>query len=72
MMFYWRDHDDTTIHREHFKQGDMFKTGPMIDHEMVFETDSIMVVISEHKRDADTYDNDIVKISPLHEQYVEV
>ena len=72
MMFYWRDHGDIKIHREHFKQGDMFKTGPMIDHEMVFETDSIMVVISEHKRDADTYDNDIVKISPLHEQYVEV
>ena len=72
MMFYWRNHGEDTIHREHFKQGDMFKTGPLIDHEMVFETDSIMVVISEHKRDANTYDEDIVKISPLHEQYVEV
>jgi hypothetical protein len=50
----------------------MFKTGPLIDHEMVFGTDSIMVVISEHKRDADTYDEDIVRISPLHEQYVGV
>ena len=72
MMFYWRNHGENTIHREHFKQGDMFKTGPLIDHEMVFETDSIMVVISEHKRDADTYDQDIVKIAPLHDQYVEV
>jgi hypothetical protein len=68
-MYYWRNHGETTIHREHMTQGSMFKTGPLIDHEMVFETDSVMVVISEHKRDAATYDEDIVKIAPLHEQY---
>jgi uncharacterized RmlC-like cupin family protein len=72
MMFYWRNHGETKIHREHFGPGDMFKTGPLIDHEMVFETESCMVVISAHQRDADTYDEDIVKIAPLHEQYVEV
>lgn len=70
MMFYWRNHGETTIHKERMVAGDLFKTGPMIDHEMVFETHSIMVVVSEHKRDAATYDEDIVRFSPpLHEQY---
>lgn len=70
IMFYWRNHGETTIHKERIVAGELFKTGPLIDHEMVFETDSIMVVVSEHKRDAETYDDDIVRFSPpLHEQY---
>jgi len=28
-----------------------------------------MIVVSEFKRDPASYDEDIVKISPLHEQY---
>lgn len=66
--YYWREHGSDIIHKEHFKENEMFKTGPLIDHEMIFCEDSIMVVVSEHKRDAVTYDNDIVKIAPLHEQ----
>jgi hypothetical protein len=34
---------------------------------MVFQEDSIMVVVSEFKRDAVSYDADIVKIPPLNE-----
>ena len=70
--YYWRNHGETTIHKEQFGPNDLFKTGPMIDHEMVFTEDSIMVVVSEHQRDANTYDEDIVKITPLHEQYENV
>lgn len=72
MSYYWRNHGETEIHKEEMSAGDLFKTGPLIDHEMVFHTDSIMVVVSEHQRDAVSYDDDIVKINPLHEQYVQV
>lgn len=67
--YYWRNHGETVIHKETFVAGQAFKTGPLIDHEMVFQEDSNMVVVSEHKRDATTYDEDIVKIEPLHKQY---
>jgi quercetin dioxygenase-like cupin family protein len=67
--YYWRNHGETTIHKEVFSAGQAFKTGPNIDHEMVFTEDSNMVVVSAHQRDATTYDDDIVKITPLHEQY---
>ena len=72
MDYYWRNHGDTKIHKERILAGELFKTGPLIDHEMVFSEDSIMVVVSVHQRDAVTYDEDIVKITPLHEQYENV
>ena len=72
MNFYWRNHGDSTIYKEKIVAGEKFTTGPMIDHEMVFLEDSIMIVISEHKRDALNYDKDIVKIKPLHEEYESV
>jgi quercetin dioxygenase-like cupin family protein len=67
--YYWREHNEDTIHFEKITKGEIFKTGPLIDHEMVFTEDSIMVVVSEHKRDAVSYDQDIVKIEPLHVNY---
>lgn len=70
MDYYWRQHGETRINKERITAGEAFWTGPLIDHEMVFTSESIMVVVSEHKRDAGTYDEDIVKIQPLHEQYV--
>lgn len=70
--YYWRNHGEETIYHEIINTGEIFKTGPLIDHEMVFRENSVMVVISEHKRDAVSYDQDIVKISPLHEQYDKV
>lgn len=70
MDYYWRNHGETKIHKERIVTGEMFKTGPLIDHEMVFTSPSTMIVISEHSRDAVSYDQDIVKIDPLHEQYV--
>lgn len=72
MDYYWRNHGETKIHKERILAGELFKTGPLIDHEMVFSEDSIMVVVSEHKRDANSYDEDIVKITPLHEEYENV
>jgi dTDP-4-dehydrorhamnose 3,5-epimerase-like enzyme len=68
VRYLWRNHGEETIHEEYFNKGQMFLTGPMIDHEMIFQEDSVMVVVSEHERDAATYDEDIVKIDPLHEK----
>jgi quercetin dioxygenase-like cupin family protein len=69
VRYLWRNHGEDTIHEEYFGPGQMFLTGPNIDHEMIFQEDSTMVVVSEHKRDASTYDEDIVRIDPLHEQF---
>jgi len=69
VRYLWRNHGEDTIHEEYFTKGQIFLTGPNIDHEMIFEEDSVMVVVSEHKRDASTYDEDIVKIEPLHEKF---
>lgn len=68
VRYLWRNHGESKIHEEYFGPGEMFLTGPNIDHEMIFQEESDMVVISEHKRDALTYDEDIVKIAPLHDQ----
>lgn len=68
VRYLWRNHGEDTINEESFGPGQMFLTGPNIDHEMIFQEDSVMVVVSEHKRDAATYDEDIVKIEPLHEK----
>lgn len=65
--YYWRNHGEDKIQNEAFVAGDLFLTGPSIDHQMVFQEDSIMVVVSEFKRDAVSYDADIVKIPPLNE-----
>lgn len=70
--YYWRNRGETTIHKELFGAGTKFTTGPNIDHEMVFTDNSVMVVVSEFKRDPEHYDNDIVKISPLHLEYEQV
>jgi quercetin dioxygenase-like cupin family protein len=65
--YYWRNHGEDKIQNEAFVAGELFLTGPNIDHQMVFQEDSIMVVVSEFKRDAVSYDADIVKIPPLNE-----
>jgi uncharacterized RmlC-like cupin family protein len=64
--YYWRNHGEDTIHKEKIIAGQKFTTGPDIDHEMIFNEDSIMVVITKYKRDPLSYDRDIVKIQPLH------
>jgi len=69
MDYYWRNHGDVKIHKERFTQGTKFTTGPNIDHEMVFTDNSIMVVVSKYSRDPKSYDDDIVKIQPLHLEY---
>jgi len=65
--YIWRDHKDNIINKEIISSGEFFLTGPNIDHEMVFKEDSIMVVVSKYKRDSISYENDIVRIEPLHE-----
>ena len=65
--YIWRDHKDSVTNKEKISSGELFLTGPNIDHEMIFTEDSIMVVVSEYKRDSVSYENDIVRIKPLHE-----
>ncbi len=67
--YLWREHNSNIVNKEIIKPKELFLTGPNIDHEMIFLEDSTMVVISEFKRDTVSYENDIVRINPLHENF---
>ncbi|MES2176524.1 MAG: hypothetical protein V4550_01570 [Gemmatimonadota bacterium] len=45
-----------------FKKGDLLYTGPMEEHATVFLEDSVLLAMSGHPRDQDTYEGDIVRV----------
>lgn len=51
------------------KPGMMFYTGPMIEHCMYFVEDSIFLTFGGGTRSQEDYENDLVRISSLHDQY---
>lgn len=45
-----------------FKAGDLLFTGAMEDHATVFLEDSVLLAMSGHPRDQETYEEDVVRI----------
>jgi hypothetical protein len=45
-----------------FNKGDLVYTGPMEDHTTVFLEDSMLIAMSGHPRDQDTYESDVVRV----------
>ena len=45
-----------------FNQGDLLYTGPMEEHATVFLEDSVLLAMSGHPRDQETYESDIVRV----------
>lgn len=45
-----------------FKKGDLLYTGPMEEHATVFLEDSVLLAMSGHPRDQQTYEGDIVRV----------
>lgn len=48
--------------------GTMFFTGPMIEHSMYFEEDSIFLTFGGGTRKHDDYENDLVRIPSLYDE----
>jgi len=49
--------------------GTMFYTGPMLEHCMYFLEDSIFLTFGGGTRNQEDYEDDLVRISSLHDQY---
>lgn len=48
--------------------GDMFFTGPMVDHAMVFTRDTEFLTFGRNSRAQEVYEADVVRIAPIHPQ----
>jgi quercetin dioxygenase-like cupin family protein len=47
------------------RQGQMFFTGPMVDHAMVFVTDTVFLAFGRNSRAQEVYEADVVRIDPI-------
>lgn len=48
-----------------FAKGDMFFTGPMLDHAMVFAEDTTFLVWGRNSRAQEVYEADVERIAPI-------
>ena len=64
--YYERPHgSDRSATKTLIGKGQMFFTGPMLDHTMVFTQDTIFLTWGRNSRSQDVYEADIVRIDPL-------
>jgi len=47
------------------KEGELFFTPPMVDHQMIFPEDASFLVLGRNSRAQPVYDADVVRIPPL-------
>lgn len=50
------------------KKGELFFTGPMVDHAMVFPCDGSFLTWGRNSRSQDVYEADVVRIPPIEPQ----
>ena len=64
--YYERPHGSTEPAKKTVvKKGQMFFTGPMVDHAMVFPQDTIFLTWGRNSRSQDVYEADVVRIPPI-------
>lgn len=64
--YYERPHGSTGTAKKYLiRQGQMFFTGPMIDHAMVFTRDTTFLTWGRNSRAQDVYEADVVRIPPI-------
>ena len=49
------------------EQGQLFFTGPMIDHRMYFPEDTVFLTLGRNSRTQEAYEADVVRIPPMDE-----
>jgi dTDP-4-dehydrorhamnose 3,5-epimerase-like enzyme len=47
------------------EQGQMFFTGPMIEHAMVFPEDTVFLAFGRNSREQEVYEADVVRVDPI-------
>jgi quercetin dioxygenase-like cupin family protein len=52
--------------KETIRQGELFFTGPMVDHAMVFTQDTVFLTLGRNSRAQEVYEADVVRIPPIH------
>jgi len=54
-----------------FKAGQMFYTGPMIEHSMYFDEPTVFIAMGGKTRTREEYEEDLVRLPSLHDEYLE-
>ena len=52
-----------------FKKGEMFYTGPMVEHCMYFEVPTVFLTVGGKTRKQEEYEKDLVRVESLHSLY---
>ncbi len=71
IIYYERKVGSTEIPTKyHYEAGQMFYTGPMIEHCMYFVEPTIFIALGGKTRTPEEYEEDLVRLSSLHEEYL--
>ena len=64
--YFERPHGSAAKPRKHtIRKGQMFFTGPMVDHAMVFTKDTTFITWGRNSRAQDVYEADVERIPPI-------
>jgi len=64
--YYERPHGSSDAPEKYIiKKGQMFFTGPQIDHAMVFTKDTVFLTLGRNSRTQEVYEADVVRIPPI-------
>jgi hypothetical protein len=59
---------DVTPEKVTIRAGELFFTPPMVDHAMVFVSDTVFLTLGRNSREQAVYEADVVRISPINPQ----
>ena len=66
--YYERPHGSTEAPTKvRVKTGELFFTGPMVEHMMAFPEDTVFLTLGRNSRTQEAYEADVVRIPPLAE-----
>ena len=57
------------LFRSNIEPGTLFYTGPMLEHCMYFSEDSLFLTFGGGTRSQEDYENDLVRINSLYDEY---
>lgn len=65
--YYHRPHGSTRS-PEHVRveAGQLFFTGPMVEHAMVFPEDTVFLTLGRNSRRQEVYEADVIRVPPIH------
>ena len=70
IVYYERPVGSTDLPKRYFfKKGDLFYTGPMIEHCMYFEVPTVFIAMGGKTRTQKEYEDDLVRLPSLHDEF---